>query len=53
MRANIWRPTPIRPRAKNFASTPAARRRLVESDDAREVEALLQNLYDTPRKEAA
>ncbi|MBB4198284.1 tRNA dihydrouridine synthase DusB [Rhodoblastus sphagnicola] len=38
---------------ENFFVDPRARRRLVESDDAREVEALLQDLYDTPRKEAA
>ena len=38
---------------ENFCVDAGARRRLVESDDAREVEALLQNLYDTPRKEAA
>jgi nifR3 family TIM-barrel protein len=36
-----------------FRVDPRARRRLVESDDAREVEALLQTLYDTSRKEAA
>ena len=38
---------------EKFCVDAGARRRLVESDDAREVEALLQNLYDTPRKEAA
>jgi nifR3 family TIM-barrel protein len=36
-----------------FAIDPRARRLLVESDDAGEVEALLARIYDTPRKEAA
>jgi tRNA-dihydrouridine synthase len=36
-----------------FALESHARKRLVESDDPREVEALLTKIYDTPRKEAA
>jgi len=36
-----------------FCVAAPARRRLVESDDPHEVEALLHSLYDTPRKEAA
>jgi tRNA-dihydrouridine synthase len=36
-----------------FAVDPDARRRLVESEDPREVQNLLQDLYATPRKEAA
>ena len=36
-----------------FDVDPRARRRLVESEDAREVEGLLGRLYETPRKEAA